>query len=187
MRLAAPAVAAAAVLLLSACGGDSEEGSGSGGEDQQSESTGGSEGGSEGGSGGGEEGGSHDVAGTWSTALEAPYNLLVLTHEGTATFMNDSGEEICTGPMEGDSLALVCASGNTEFTNATLTQDGDTLTVAWESGTEETYQRADDAAMDLIPDVPGLEELEDLQGDLDDIQQDLEDLEDMGDLGGLNN
>ncbi|MGP3967199.1 hypothetical protein [Streptomyces sp. 6N223] len=173
VRLATTAAAASAVLLLGACGGDSEDGSEGGGEAQQSEgaSSGGGEDAGSGGSDGEDAGAEGELEGTWTTGLESPYNILFFTGE-TATFMNDSGEEVCTGPAVGGTLALVCQSGNTEFTAATISQEGDTLNVSWEAGSPETYQRLDDAAMDQLPtdlptdmlDMPGLEDLEDLEG-----------------------
>jgi hypothetical protein len=158
-----------AVLLLGACGGDSEEG-GSGSEDQQSGETtgGGEETGSEG-SGGDESGAEGELDGYWTTGVESPYNVLVFAG-GTATFMNDSGEEVCQGPATEGTLALVCQSGNTEFTAATISLEGDTLDVSWQAGTDETYERLDDAALDELPtdlptdiaEMPGMEDLEGL-------------------------
>ncbi len=170
-RLAAPALAAAGVLLLGACGligGDEESGSG---EDQSSEQGGGEENGGE-----AEDTSGGGLDGTWITGLEEPYNALVIAGE-SATFVKDSGSEVCTGPALENTLALVCDSGNTEFTAATIEQQGDELTVSWESGEEESYQRADDAALAELPgveDIPGLEDLEQDLQDLQDLQNGLD-------------
>jgi hypothetical protein len=172
-RLAATAAAASAVLLLGACGGDSEDESEGGGDEQQTEenaSGGGEDAGSGGSDSGGDAGAEGELDGTWTTGVESPYNILYFTGE-TATFMKDSGEEVCTGPAVGGTLALVCQSGNTEFSAATISQEGGSLSVAWETGEEETYQRLDDAALDQLPtdlptdmlDMPGMEDLEDLE------------------------
>jgi hypothetical protein len=165
-RLAATAAAASAVLLLGACGGGSEDESEGGGDEQQTEENA-SSGGSDSGGDAGAEG---ELDGTWTTGVESPYNILYFTGD-TATFMKDSGEEVCTGPAVGGTLALVCQSGNTEFSAATISQEGGSLSVAWETGEEETYQRLDDAALDQLPtdlptdmlDMPGMEDLEDLE------------------------
>jgi hypothetical protein len=159
------------VLLLGACGliGGDEEGDSGSAEDQGSDQGGGEESGG----GDGEETGTDGLEGTWITGFEEPYNALVIAGE-TATFVKDSGTEVCTGPALNDTLALVCESGNTEFTAATFERQGDSLTVSWESGGEESYQRADDAALQELPgieDIPGLEDLE----------QDLQDLQDLQD------
>lgn len=180
VRLAVTAAAASAVLLLGACGGDSDEESEGGGDGGQSEETasGGGDGSGEGSDGGSSGGGDGEMEGTWTTGLESPYNVLVFTGE-TATFMMDSGEEVCTGPATGDTLTLVCQSGNTEFTSATFALEGDTLNVSWDGGSEEEYQRMDDAAMDQLPDLPTdlpTDVPTDLPTDLGDLEEDLENL-----------
>jgi hypothetical protein len=163
-RLVAPAAAAAAaVLLLGACSSDSEGDSGDedgSGEEQQS-----------GGSSGGEaDSGEGGMDGTWTTGLEEPYNVLVFA-DGTASFMQlENGEtsEACTGPAVNNVLALVCPSGDSQWTEATVSLEGETLNVNWRSGTEESYQRADDAAMDQLPEMPDMPDMEDLEQNLPD-------------------
>jgi hypothetical protein len=171
VRLAASAAAASAVLLLGACSSDSDSGGDSedtGGEDQQSqESSGGGDSGSSG-SGGGEDGGSvGELEGTWITGVESPYNILLFSGD-SASFMDDSGEEVCSGLAAAGELSLICQSGDTSA--GTYTMEGDSLTVVWEEGSQEAYQRLDDAAMDQLPsppptdmqDIPGIEDLQDL-------------------------
>jgi hypothetical protein len=163
IRLAAPAVAAvAATFLLGAC---SSEDSGGGEESSEQGSGGGS------GSGAGDDGGSAaggDPAGFWVTGTGSGANTLVIDG-GQATFASGGGD-LCTGPVEGDALTLTCQNGNSDYSEATLTLDGENLTVSWASGTEESYQQVpgmDDLPTDLptgdLPtDLPSMPEMPDM-------------------------
>lgn len=159
-HITAAAVAAAAILLLGACGGSSDGDSGlSGGTASDTGDSGGESGGESGGGtqdtgSGGTPASESDFDGTWTTGLTPPYNVLVFT-QGTVAFSTDDSSEVCTGTVSGDALDLVCTTGSNDWREGTVSLAGDTLTVSWDSGTEETYERLAGSLSDL-----GLEDLE---------------------------
>ncbi|MGK5530507.1 hypothetical protein [Streptomyces sp. URMC 129] len=187
IRIALPAVAAAA-LLLSGCGDDDSDGGNGpvpgadGGQEQGGaesggeEATGGSDGGesgAEGASGGdsGGQGGSAPTAeqleGMWLEGTN-PEDSSLMFSSGSVTYIEDDLEEgdLCSGTVNDTGFTVECTQLGAEMwpdTEATMTLDGETLTVVWASGTTETFTSFGDV------------DLGDM-GDLEDLEQELEDL-----------
>ncbi|MDT0346708.1 hypothetical protein [Streptomyces litchfieldiae] len=190
IRLAVPAIAAA-TFLLTGCGSDDEEGGspfggGSGEENAQeggaaSGETGGEEApADEGGSGGGAAPTNEELEGFWTETAGGDDSTLTIT-AGEAQYMENIEEEgdLCTGSVSDGTLTVECLQlGSALFpdTEAALTLDGTTLTVAWASGTTETFESLAGDLGDL-GDMGSLEGLETPDmSELEDLQQELEDL-----------
>ncbi|HEX5568822.1 MAG TPA: hypothetical protein VFY14_18185 [Streptomyces sp.] len=167
-RHAGTAAVLTAVLLVSGCGSGEDDGgsdrAGSGpsaGESPGSTAQDGTDGGKS------ADGG---VDGTWSTKENA--DALVLSINGNQAAL--LGETVCSGPVDTDAdpvaLTLTCTDKSTERTEGTVESvDGDSLTVAWESGAKDTFTRV------RVPTgLPG--DLGDLPTDLGELPTDLGDL-----------
>lgn len=180
IRLAAPAVAVASVMLLGACGSDDDDSGGSiqigdlqGGGDSGSEEGGSGEGGSDDGSAnaGGGSTSNADLEGSWMSGAQPPYHVITVM-SGSISLVDDTLTETCTGTVNDGQITMTCESGSNEFTSGNASVSNGTLTVVWDSGTQETYQRSEEVLGDL--------------GNFDDLGDmgDMGDLGDMEDLGG---
>jgi hypothetical protein len=167
VRLAAPAAIAAAALILTGCGSDSKDDDAKGGDSQQESTTGGGDDAADDAADdtatddapAGEAPSAAELEGWWTADLSgAEANTLIFSAGEATMAVPLSGEEadLCSGAVTDGTVTLECLLGS-DFTEGTLALDGDTLQVAWSSGTTETYNK-----------IPGLEDL-----DLD-----------LGDLGG---
>ncbi len=123
LKLAFPAVAAVA-LLLGGCSDDGDEDGGTA-------------------SGGADADASGDLEGNWATGLEDSDSVLTFIGENvtfTETIAGGMDSAICFGTVADDAMTLECDTGDRDWTEATVAVDGETLTVAWASGTSQTYE-----------------------------------------------
>ncbi|MGP9019465.1 hypothetical protein ACT1U9_13760 [Streptomyces sp. BR1] len=143
VRTGAGAVALAACLALAGCSS-----SDSGGDKPKDKNTGGAQSASPG-NGGGQSGGdsakvsAKDIAGAWATIAGGKPTALVIS--GTTVALG--GEHTCTGKVNDNGMAMIelkCADGNTDRVAGmpTLSADGKTLTVKWESGTTDKFAKS---------------------------------------------
>jgi hypothetical protein len=157
-RYAGAAAVLAAALLVSGCGsGGSEDGPEpertAGQTTEPAEPTGNAD----------DEAATGGVNGTWSVTGDG--KALVLSVNGDQAAL--LGETTCTGTADSGAepvtFALTCTDGSTDRAKGTVKSvDGRSLTVAWESGTTDTFTKVE------VPEVPtGIPEIGDLPTDLD--------------------
>ncbi|MFB7897926.1 hypothetical protein ACFC1B_16490 [Streptomyces xiamenensis] len=165
VRLATPAAIAAAALILTGCGSDSKDDDAKGNDSQQESTTGGGDDAADDADDAaddapaGEAPSAAELEGWWTADLSgAEANTLIFSAEEATMAVPLSGDEadLCNGTVTDGTVTLECLLGS-DFTEGTLALDGDTLQVAWSSGTTETYNK-----------IPGLEDLDlgDLGGDM---------------------
>ncbi|CAL9495161.1 hypothetical protein SUDANB106_03345 [Streptomyces sp. enrichment culture] len=153
-RYAGAAAVLAAALLVSGCGSDggSGETEPKPSSEQTAEPTGDP----------GDEAATGGVNGTWSA--EGGGKAMVLSVSGDQAAL--LGETTCTGTADTDAdpvtFALKCTDGSTDRTKGTVKSlKGESLTVAWESGTTDTFTKVE------VPEVSTeIPEIGDLPSDL---------------------
>ena len=99
------------------------------------------------------EGGGGALDGTWATGLDDSDS--VLTFYGdlvsfTEAIAFETDTAFCSGTLRDDSVSFSCDTADEEWTVATITREGETLAVEWESGLGQTYERVADG------EIPGL-------------------------------
>ncbi|MDT0380645.1 hypothetical protein RM572_17980 [Streptomyces sp. DSM 42041] len=157
-RVSGAAAVIAAALLLTGCGSDG------GGENSD-------KGGAEQSSG---EGGASALKGAWLSGELTDRDHKILVFVETGGNVNLSTEDAdCTGTYAADAdpvtLEMVCAKGSGFEKGTVESVDGDTLTLAWESGGSDTFTRAESSLEDLPTEMPSdlpTEEIPDLPSDL---------------------
>jgi len=165
IKLALPAMAAVAALALTACNDDDDnespaaQGAGQSQTEASSEPSGDAQ-------SGGPAPSLSDLEGTWMTGADSDASMLIVGEDGSVNWVENEGDEgdVCMGSVDGATMTVECMQYGDQAwpdTEATLSLADGTLTVAWASGTTQTFTSLADM---------GLGDLDDLIGDLGDLE-----------------